>query len=310
MNKYEIILDVCRTGSISKTAVKYNYTQPAVSLLIKNFEKELGLSLFKRTKYGVSLLPYTEEIAKSLERICQEEKKIRKIAANLNSLDSGYIRIGSIQSISYHWLPDLLQKFAQEYPKITFELCIEGFRPLIEKLRNNELDCIFVSRYSVPAYPFIPLGKDELMLVTPRNHPLSKQESVSLDDVDQEDFILTCDRLDYETGKIFEMNGICPRIRYQIMEDFAALKMVEKGFGITILPKQLLKDAPFDICVRSFDERYSRVLGAAWLPDAQLSPATMKFLDFTQDWRTLVRQEKILDTFEDLLYDSTGDGSE
>lgn len=49
MNKYEIILDVCRTGSISKTAAKYNYTQPAVSLLIKNFEKELGLPLFMRT---------------------------------------------------------------------------------------------------------------------------------------------------------------------------------------------------------------------------------------------------------------------
>ena len=85
MNKYEIILDVCRTGSISKTAAKYNYTQPAVSLLIKNFEKELGLPLFMRTKYGVSLLPYTEEIAKSLECICREEEKIRQIAADLRT---------------------------------------------------------------------------------------------------------------------------------------------------------------------------------------------------------------------------------
>ena len=284
MNKYEIILDVCRTGSISKTAAKYNYTQPAVSLLIKNFEKELGLPLFIRTKYGVSLLPYTEEIAKSLECICREEEKIRQIAADLNSLDSGYIRIGSIQSISYHWLPDILQKFAEKYPKITFELCIEGFQALVWKLKSNELDCIFVSRYSVPDYPFIPLGKDELMLVTPKGHPLSEQEEVSLSDVDQEDFILTCDRLDYETGKIFEMNGICPRIRYQIMEDFTALKMVEKGFGITILPRLLLKNAPFDVCVRSFGEHYSRVLGAAWLPDMRLSPAALKFLDFTEEW--------------------------
>ena len=160
MSKYEIILDVCKTGSISKTAAKFNYTQSAVSQLIKSFEKELGLSLFKRTKHGVSLLPNTEEIVHSLETICYEEKKIQQTAADLLSLDSGYIRIGSIQSISYHWLPDILRKFSEVYPKITFDLYVEGFRPLIANLKNNKLDCIFVSRYSVPDYPFIPLGKD------------------------------------------------------------------------------------------------------------------------------------------------------
>lgn len=175
-----------------------------------------------------------------------------------------------------------MRDFSEIYPKITFELCIDGFRPLIENLKNDKLDCIFVSRYSVPDYPFIPLGDDELMLVTPKGHPLAQKTAVSLSDVDNKDFILTSDRLDYETGKIFEMNGIKPRIRYQVMEDFAALKMVEKGFGITILPKLLLHNAPFDVCVRSFSEHYSRVLGAAYLPGKQLSPAVLKFLSFVE----------------------------
>lgn len=80
------------------------------------------------------------------------------------------------------------------------------------------------------------------------------------------------------------MNGIRPKIRYQVMEDFAALKMVEQGFGITILPRLLLSDAPFDVCVRSFGEHYSRVLGAAHLPGKQLSPAVIRFLAFVREW--------------------------
>lgn len=284
MNKYEIILDVCKTNSISKTAAKLNYTQSAVSQLIKNYEKELGLPLFKRTKHGVQLLPHTEEIIHSLEIICREEAKIRRIAADLNSLDSGNIRIGTIQSIAYHWLPNILRNFSEAYPKISFELYVDGFQPLIKNLKSGQLDCIFVSRYSVPDYPFIPLGKDELMLVTPKGHPLSEQISVSLSDVDKQDFILTSDKLDYETGRIFEMNGIHPKIRYTINEDFSALKMVEKGFGITILPKLLLYNAPFDICIRSFTEHYSRVLGVAYLPDTDPSPATQKFLYFAEEW--------------------------
>lgn len=284
MNKYEIILDVCKTNSISKTAARLNYTQSAVSQLIRNYEKELGLSLFKRTKQGVQLLPNTEAIIRSLELICQEEEKIRRTVADLNSLDSGNIRIGAIQSISYHWLPNILRNFSEAYPRISFDLYVDGFQPLIRNLKNGRMDCIFVSRYSVPDYPFLSLGKDELMLVTPREHPLSLQEAVSLSDVDQQDFILTCDKLDYETGQLFEMNGIHPRIRYQINEDFAALKMVEKGFGITILPRLLLHHAPFDVCIRSFTERCSRILGAAWLPDVPPAPATQKFLAFAEEW--------------------------
>ena len=67
------------------------------------------------------------------------------------------------------------------------------------------------------------------MLVTPLSHPLSNHLLVSLSDVNHQDFILTADGLEYETGKIFELNQIAPHIRYQINEDFTALKMVETG---------------------------------------------------------------------------------
>ena len=46
MNKYEIILNVCETHSISKTAAQLNYTQSAISQAIKGYEKELGFPLF------------------------------------------------------------------------------------------------------------------------------------------------------------------------------------------------------------------------------------------------------------------------
>ena len=224
MSKYQTILAVCETHSISKAASKLNYTQSAVSQTIKNFEKELGVPLFKRSKQGMELLPGTEEIMDSLRIICQEENKISQIAAGLTSLEKGHIRIGTIQSISYHWLPDILRDFSKSYPNIRFELTVDGFSALKEKIQSDQLDCIFVSRYSVPDLPFIPLGSDELMLVTPLDHPLAEQLTVSLTDISGENFVLSSDGLDYETGKIFETNHITPKIQYQLNEDFATLK--------------------------------------------------------------------------------------
>ena len=50
MSKYDVILDVYENQSISKAAQKHNYTQSAVSQTIRNYEKEIGLKLFKRSK--------------------------------------------------------------------------------------------------------------------------------------------------------------------------------------------------------------------------------------------------------------------
>ena len=77
MNKYEIILNVCETHSISKTASKLNYTQSAISQAIKSYEKELGFPIFKRSKHGMEPIPGTEDVFASLRIICQEEEKIQ-----------------------------------------------------------------------------------------------------------------------------------------------------------------------------------------------------------------------------------------
>lgn len=110
MSKIDVILDVYETHSISKTAVRLKYTQSAVSQAIRNYEKEIGVTLFKRSKTGMSPLTGTDSIFEELKKIRDSENHIEQIAANINGLESGLIRIGTIQSISYHWLPGILKK--------------------------------------------------------------------------------------------------------------------------------------------------------------------------------------------------------
>ena len=116
------------------------------------------------------------------------------------------------------------------------------------------------------------------MLVLPAGHPLSEKISVLLEDIREENFILSSDGLDYETGKIFKSNHISPKVQYQLNEDFATLKMVEQGFGVTILPRLLLEQAPFRVCVRPFDAHYTRGRwGVAWSDADNPAPAMRKF---------------------------------
>lgn len=284
MSKIDIILDVYETHSISKTASRLNYTQSAVSQAIRNYEKEIGVTLFKRSKSGMSPLTGTDSIFTELQTIRTSQSHIEQIAAKINGLESGLIRIGTIQSIAYHWLPGILKNFTNEYPNITFQLYVDGFQELSARLKAGKLDCIFTSKYIAGDLPGVMLGEDELMLVTPRNHPLSEKFAVSFSDVDGQDFIMSADNTDYETGELFRMHKIHPNVRFEINEDYTVVKMVEQGFGIAILPKLLLYNIPFDVCVRPFTEHYKRILVVAHSPAVEPTPALRQFMNFASSW--------------------------
>ena len=167
MSKYDVILDVYENQSISKAAQKHNYTQSAVSQTIRNYEKEIGLKLFKRSKNGMEALPGTEPIFEELMHIRSANTRINQIVSNINNLDSGFIRIGTVQSIAYNWLPGVLKNFSAEYPNITFRLYVDGFQNLTEKLHKKEHTAIVMVTHDIAgALPYA----DKVLHIGPQGY--------------------------------------------------------------------------------------------------------------------------------------------
>ena len=94
-------------------------------------------------------------------------------------------------------------------------------------------------------------------------------------------------QLDFEAEEILDKYGIQPQIRFYMNDDFAVQKMVEAGFGISILPQLLLYHTPFDICVRPFTEHFKRTLGVAFRNDTDISPAVQKLLEYVRNWEEI-----------------------
>ena len=110
---------------------------------------------------------------------------------------------------------------------------------------------------------------------------------VTIQDIANEEYISDVDKLDFEAGEILDKYGIQPQIRFYMNDDFAVQKMVEAGFGISILPQLLLYHTPFDICVRPFTEPFQRTLGVAFRNDTDISPAVQKLLEYVRNWEEI-----------------------
>ncbi len=142
---YKIFYYVATYGSISKAAEQLLISQPAVSFQVKSLEEQLGVTLFVRTKKGVTL---TEEgkvffhyIKEGIENFTNGEHAL----TNLKDLDYGSIRIGASTTVSKYVLMPYLEKFHEKYPNIDIQIINTLTETLLTDLRNGSLDLLLLN---------------------------------------------------------------------------------------------------------------------------------------------------------------------
>ena len=83
-----------------------------------------------------------------------------------------------------------------------------------------------------------------------------------------------------DISKIFEQNGISPKIHFTTWDDYAIMSMVESGLGISILPELILRRIPYKLVFKELDIPAYRNIGLAFRNKKTISLAVEKFLEY------------------------------
>ena len=284
ISKYRLFNTVVETGSLTKAAEKLHLTQSGVSYTISALEAELGFTLLKRNRSGISLTNNGERILKHIKKILQEEELLRQEAAAIRGLDTGIVRLGTLSSVSMQWLPGILTKFHEKYPLIEVKTYLGCYDEMNDLISNGTVDFGFVSLPTSKPFDVIPLRKDKLVVILPPNHPLREQKAISLDQIKDEPFIMPQWGNDDNIRRFLDKNNLALSIKYEFMEEQVILAMVQKGLGISILPELILVKIPDNIHVVDLEKTDYRTLGIAVLSLKNTSPAAKKFIDCVLSW--------------------------
>lgn len=284
ISKYGLFNTVVEIGSLTKAAEKLHLTQSGVSYTISALETELGFTLLKRNRSGISLTNNGERILKHIKKILQEEELLRQEAAAIRGLDTGIVRLGTLSSVSMQWLPGILTKFHEKYPLIEVKTYLGCYDEMNDLISNGTVDFGFVSLPTSKPFEVIPLRKDKLVVILPPNHPLREQKAISLDQIKDEPFIMPQWGSDDNIRRFLDKNNLALSIKYEFMEEQVILAMVQKGLGISILPELILVKIPDNIHVVDLEKTDYRTLGIAVLSLKNTSPAAKKFIDCVLSW--------------------------
>lgn len=280
MNRYIAFQKVVELGSFTKAADILGYTQPAMSQMISSLENELSVKLLYRSRYGIRLTLEGEKIFPFIQRTVSQYQSMQEIAKEIKGLDTGIIRIGTISSISCHWLPSLIKEFGELYPKVQFVLHQGDYTTIPEWVRTGEVDFGFVNPDAVTGMRTQFIKEGELRAVLPINHPLADHDFVTLEELADNPFLLLEEGSLSEPLEAFRESGLEPNIKLCVHDDYSILSMIEIGLGISILPELVLRKTNYQVAILPINPVVSRKIGLVMKEKYALPIASKCFIDF------------------------------
>ncbi|MBB5264938.1 DNA-binding transcriptional LysR family regulator [Catenibacillus scindens] len=119
---YKIFYFVARTGSITKAANFLSVTQPSVTKSVHSLEKQLGCSLFIRSKKGVALTREGQMLFRKIQPACELIFSAEDDLEALKEMRSGIMRIGANELTFTSWLLPHVKAFKQKYPDVKIKI--------------------------------------------------------------------------------------------------------------------------------------------------------------------------------------------
>ncbi len=233
LERYEALIQVIDTGSLSSAAKKLGYTPSGISRMMAALEEEVGFPLLIRQRNGVVPTHDCKQILPSIRELLYYGEACRQISAQIKGLDVGTVTIGTAYSAYYVSLANAASSFHRQYPGIKIELLYGYSTELLQMMEQHTVDlCLISWRESVCHW--IPLAENEMLALIPPNHPLASQDFVPIEAFATEPYIETYPGKDVDNTRIFKRCRIHPNTNFTTTDSYATFSLVEAGLGISM----------------------------------------------------------------------------
>lgn len=285
MNRYIALQKIIETGSFTKAADVLGYTQSSVSQMVASLENELSIKLLTRSRHGIKLTAEGAELYPFIERLISQYDSTIEKANEIKGLDSGIIRIGTVSSVTCHWMPQLIKGFKEQYPNVQFIFHQGDYTLISEWIASGQIDFGFINPLANEKLQCKTIKCGRMLAVLPKDHRLADKECVRLSDISDEPYIMLEEGQYSEPMEAFKSEGLSPNIQYTIHDDYAIMTMVEAGLGISILAELVLKRTNYNIVCLPTEPPIYRTLAAAYKDKNTLSIASRYFIDYIMKHR-------------------------
>ncbi|WP_220457569.1 LysR family transcriptional regulator [Vibrio marinisediminis] len=278
---------VAEFGHFTQAAKALHIAQPALSISIKKFEQQLGMTLFRRSERKVELTDEGKVLLEHAKRVLQQIDDAKLAMDELKGLEKGEVRLGAPSMMGSYFFPKVLMAFKSRYPSLKLTLVDAGISSIRKMLLNGELDIGVINLDNVPDdIETDHLLRSEMVAVVAKDHPFANRETVRLEEFCQQELVMFREgyfHRDYIESKA-KQNNLDLQCAFETNLLPLILNIVRREFAITAL-LELVTQHEADIVGIPFEEPVKLDLALAWRKDGYLSIAERTFIEFVKSFR-------------------------
>ncbi|MFC1974810.1 LysR family transcriptional regulator [Chloroflexota bacterium] len=281
---------VATLHSFNQAAKVLDYAQSTVSEQIKILETDLDVRLFKRAGKQVALTKAGEVLLQYAQKMLDIEEEIRNEVSGREEVH-GSLSIRIPETVSIYYLPPILKKFHQLFPKVGFSFNNCSYFSLQDELRSGIINLAFLitDTFRATDLETEKLFALPLVMVTYPENPLASKQNVSIQDIKKETILVPTADCSYirmlETMFTQEKVELANVLQFNSIEAIKECVMI--GTGLTVLPeiaaKEEIAEGSLVVLPWADGQLYANLL-MIWQRNKWTSPILQAFLDTTRQF--------------------------
>ncbi len=236
----EYLLALDKYNSFSYAARACGVSQPTLSIQIRKFEEELGISLLERQTKGFIFTQVGKTILEKARPILQGVREINQMAEFWSDPYSGDLIIGAFPTLAPYLFPVIIQDLVDSYPNLKIFLVEEKTDILLQKLKAGEIDVAFLALpEDDPALEYAKLFEEEFLLAVPKQHHWGLKSIINSKELQKEQLLLLDEGhcLRHQALELCSKSGNRENVNFRASSMTTLLQMIEMGNGVSLVPE-------------------------------------------------------------------------
>ena len=291
LRQMEYFVALAEENQFTRAAEITRVSQSGLSAAIKSLEDDLNAKLFTRTTRRVELTSAGRALFPHARNLLAEANAGRDAVTATIGEFTGSLRVGAEQCLGSINVPELVERFHRRHREVEITFTQAGTGDLLRRMREGEVDLAFVAgtpettdpRLRLTGLDQMTLAAEPLVLLTPADHPLGSQKSVTWEDLRDRTFIDLDDTwaIRVVVDEIFAKRKIPRRVAFTVGDIHALVDLITRGLGIAIVPQSVSrKTIAAELHTLSLAEQRDPIwtVSAAYTHSEQGSGITTEFL--------------------------------
>jgi DNA-binding transcriptional LysR family regulator len=246
VHQLELFLAVMDSTSMTRAAEKIHLSPGAVSLQLHNLASELHTDLFVRSGKRLVPTPAAVRLAEHARGVVRLMNQIQQDFDNDLSKDTRPFQFATGVTTLIYQLGKPLRQLRKEYPNTEIGVTVGVTEEIVEGLKDRRFDLGLIS-LPVPedGLKIIPLFEEELLIVRPstKHANASRVKTIAVSELTNVPFLLypKSSNVRLVIDRFFKEIQLTPRVVMEADDTEAIKRLVESGFGYSILPEHALR---------------------------------------------------------------------